>query len=292
MRKFIPWDSQPLETWSENHAPGRIVDLDGRRTHYVEAGQGPPVILIHGFNHDLNTWNANIDAFSRCFKVYAVDLWGSGFSTRTPMDYGFPLFAEQIRSFMDYLDIPRAHLVGHSMGGGTAIFFSVKYPERVDRLVLVGSVGIPRRLPLRARLFMLPRIPELLMGLETDAIRRKNLRDYWIHNAELLTDEYFERASLHQKIEGSTRAALDILRRDFFNTLDEEIRALAELNIPALIVWGRHDRSVPLQSGQTMHHILRGSRLEILEDAGHLPNFERPELFNKMAVEFLVQTDG
>jgi len=117
MRKFIPWDSQPLETWSENHAPGRIVDLDGRRTHYVEAGQGPPVILIHGFNHDLNTWNANIDAFSRCFKVYAVDLWGSGFSTRTPMDYGFPLFAEQIRSFMDYLDIPRAHLVGHSMGG-------------------------------------------------------------------------------------------------------------------------------------------------------------------------------
>jgi len=167
----------------------------------------------------------------------------------------------------------------------------VKYPERVDRLVLVGSVGIPRRLPLRARLFMLPRIPELLMGLETDAIRRKNLRDYWIHNAELLTDEYFERASLHQKIEGSTRAALDILRRDFFNTLDEEIRALAELNIPALIVWGRHDRSVPLQSGQTMHHILRGSRLEILEDAGHLPNFERPELFNKMAVEFLVQTD-
>ena len=291
MRKFIPWDRQPLETWSEKHAPGRIVDLDGRRTHYVEAGEGPPVILIHGFNHDLNTWNANIDAFSRRFKVYAVDLWGSGFSTREPMDYRFPLFAEQIRSFMDFLDIPRAHLVGHSMGGGTAIFFSVKHPERVDRLVLVGSVGIPRRLPLRARLFMLPRIPELLMGLETNAVRRKNLRDYWIHNRELLTDEYFEKVSLHQKIEGSTRAALNILRRNFFNTLDEEIHALAELNIPVLIVWGRQDRSVPLESGQAMHRILGGSRLEILEDAGHLPNFEQPELFNEMAVEFLVQTD-
>jgi pimeloyl-ACP methyl ester carboxylesterase len=192
---------------------------------------------------------------------------------------------------MDFLDIPRAHLVGHSMGGGTAIFFSVKYPERVDRLVLVGSVGMPRRLPLRARLFMLPRIPELLMGLKTNAIRRKNLRDYWIHNGELLTDEYFERVSLHQKIEGSTRATLNILRRDFFNTLDEEIHALAELNIPALIVWGRHDRSVLLESGQAMHRILKGSRLEILEDAGHLANFEQPELFNQIAVEFLVQTD-
>jgi len=192
---------------------------------------------------------------------------------------------------MDFLDIPRAHLVGHSMGGGTAIFFSVKHPERVDRLVLVGSVGIPRRLPLRARLFMLPRIPELLMGLETNAVRRKNLRDYWIHNRELLTDEYFEKVSLHQKIEGSTRAALNILRRNFFNMLDEEIHALAELNIPVLIVWGRQDRSVPLESGQAMHRILGGSRLEILEDAGHLPNFEQPELFNEMAVEFLVQTD-
>lgn len=167
----------------------------------------------------------------------------------------------------------------------------MKYPERVDRLVLVGSVGIPRRLRLRVRLLMLPWIPELLMGLKTNAIRRKNLRDYWIHNAELLTDEYFERVSLHRKIEGSTRAALNILRRDFFNTLDEEIHALAELNIPALIVWGRHDRSEPLESGQAMHRILRGSRLEILEDAGHLANFDQPELFNQMAVEFLVQTD-
>jgi len=289
MREFIAWDSQPLDAWAEKHAPGKFVDLDGRRTHYVEAGEGPPVILIHGFNYDLNAWNTNIDAFAGRFKVYALDLWGSGFSTREPMDYGFPLFAEQIRSFTDCLDIPRAHLVGHSMGGGTAIFFSVKYPGRVDSLVLIGSVGIPRRLPLRARLFMLPWIPELLFGLRTNAIRRKNLRDYWIHNAELLTDEYFERVSLYQKIEGSTGAFLNILRRNFFNTLDEEIRALEELNIPALIVWGRHDRSLPLESGQAMHRILTGSRLEILEDAGHLANFDQPELFNRIAIEFLEQ---
>jgi pimeloyl-ACP methyl ester carboxylesterase len=224
MREFIPWDSQPLDAWAEKHAPGKFVDLDGRRTHYVEAGEGPPVILIHGFNYDLNAWNTNIDAFAGRFKVYALDLWGSGFSTREPMDYGFPLFAEQIRSFMDCLDIPRAHLVGHSMGGGTAIFFSVKYPGRVDRLVLIGSVGIPRRLPLRARLFMLPWIPELLFGLRTNAIRRKNLRDYWIHNAELLTDEYFERVSLYQKPEAQAGHADQVAREPLPHSVRAPLR--------------------------------------------------------------------
>ena len=134
---------------------------------------------------------------------------------------------------------------------------------------------------------MLPLVPEVLMGLSTDLIRRKNLLDYWIHDPELLTDECFERLSRHQKIEGSTRATLDILRRNFFNTLDREIHALAGLEIPTLIAWGRHDRSVPLESGETMHGILAGSHLEVFDDAGHLPNFDRADRFNEIVLEFL-----
>jgi pimeloyl-ACP methyl ester carboxylesterase len=188
---------------------------------------------------------------------------------------------------MDHLEIDRTHLVGHSMGGGTAIVFGVQHRSRVERLVLVDPVGVPRRLPVRGRLFMLPLIPEFLMGLNTDLVRRKNLLDYWIHDAELLTDEHFETLSRHQKVEGSTRATLDVLRRNFFNTLDREIRALADLDIPTLLVWGRHDRSVPLESGMTMHRILVGSRLEVFDDAGHLPNVDQAERFNEVVIEFL-----
>jgi pimeloyl-ACP methyl ester carboxylesterase len=287
MSDFVPWDSQPIEAWAALHAPGQFVDLGGRRTHYVVKGEGPPVVLVHGFNLDLNTWLTNIDALAGRFTVYALDLWGSGFSTRQPLDYGYALFVEQVRAFMDHLEIAHAHLVGHSMGGGTAIVFGVHHRPRVDRLVLVDPVGVPRRLPLRGRLFMLPLIPEFLMGLETDLVRRKNLLDYWIHNAELLTDEHFEVLSRHQKIEGSTRATLDILRRDFFNTLDREICALAELDIPTLLVWGRHDRSVPPESGMTMHRMLGGSRLEVFDDSGHLPNFDQAEQFNEIVLDFL-----
>ena len=287
MSDFVPWDSQPIDAWAVRHAQGRFVDLNGRRTHYVVRGEGTPVVLIHGFNLDLNTWHANFDHFAERFTVYAIDLWGSGFSTREPLDYGYPLFVEQIRTFMDHLEIERAHLVGHSMGGGTAIVFGVQHRPRVNSLVLVDPVGVPRRIPLRGRLFMLPLLPELLMGLNTDVIRRKNLLDYWIHDSELLTDEVFDTLSRHQKIEGSTRATLDILRRNFFNTQDREIHSLAELDSPILIVWGRHDRSVPLESGETMHRILAGSRLEVLDDAAHLPNLDRAERFNGIVVDFL-----
>lgn len=284
---FVAWDSQPLDDWAPVHPPGYMVDLAGRRTHFVKKGKGPPVILIHGFNLDHNTWLFNIDVLARYFTVFAVDLWGSGFSTREPLDYGFPLFVEQIRRLMDHLGLARAHLVGHSMGGGTAIAFSVAHRESVDRLVLVDSVGIPRPTSLRERVFRLPWLPELLQNLPTDLIRRKNLLDFWIHDPELLTAEVFQRLTGYQKIAGTTRATLSMLRRDFFNTLSDEIGRLGRLAIPTTIFWGRHDRAVPIDLGWEMHGRLPGSRFEVFDRSGHLPNFDEPDRFNDLLVGFL-----
>jgi len=285
--KFVPWDSQPLDDWAQVHPPGYMVDLAGRRTHFVKKGEGPPVFLIHGFNLDHNTWSENIDVLARYFTVFAVDLWGSGYSTREPLDYGFPLFVEQIRLLMEHLDLGSAHLVGHSMGGGTVIAFSVAHPDSVDKLVLVDSVGIPRPATLRERIFRLPWLPELLQSLPTDLIRRKNLLDFWIHEPELLTDEVFKALTGYQKIEGTTRAALSILRRDFFNTLGMKIDRLGELEIPTTILWGRHDCAVPIEAGWAMHGRLPGSRFEVFDRSSHLPNFDEPDRFNDLVVGFL-----
>ena len=287
MGNFVPWNSQDLDTWAGKYGRGKFIELDGHKTHYVEQGSGDPVILIHGFNYDLETWMTNMDALAANNKVYALDLWGFGFSTREPLDYGYDLYVDQLRLFMDYLDIPQASLIGHSMGGGIAISFSVNYPQRVARTVLLDAVGIPRKIPLRGRLFMLPIVPELLLGLKTNAVRQMNLRDFWIHNPELITEEYFAKVSRFQQIKGTTESMLTILRKDFFNTLDNEIQALAELNIPTLIIWGRWDQSVPLDSGHKMHQILKGSRLEILEEAGHLANFDQSDQFNALVLDFL-----
>jgi pimeloyl-ACP methyl ester carboxylesterase len=287
LSSFVGWDSQPLDDWAQVHPPGYMVKLDGRKTHFVKKGEGSPVILIHGFNLDHNTWIENMDVLARYFTVYAVDLWGSGFSTREPLDYGFELFVEQIKQVMDHLKLARAHLVGHSMGGGTAIAFSAAHPDRVDRLVLVDSVGISRPTTLRERVFRLPWLPEFLQSLPTDLIRRKNLLDFWVHDGELLTDEIFTALTGFQKIEGSTRATLDMLRRDFFNSIDGEIDRLGELSIPTLLLWGRHDNAVPIEAGWTMHGRLPGSRFEVFDRSSHMPNFDEPDRFNELVVGFL-----
>jgi len=173
------------------------------------------------------------------------------------------------------------------MGGGTAIMFCVQHRQRVNKLLLVDPAGIPNPLPLTGKFFNLPGIGELFLGLSTDAVRRKNLGDLWIHNQELLTESYFENVTRFHKIKGTTEASLAMLRRKFFDTLSDEIHRLGQEGVPILIVWGREDKAVPLRCGREMHRILKGSRLEIIDDAGHVPNFERAEVFNQLALDFL-----
>lgn len=285
--RFVPWDSQPLDEWTRLHAPGYTVKLAGRQTHFVRRGAGPPVLLVHGFNLDHGTWHANIDTLSRHLTVHALDLWGSGYSARGPLDWGFGLFAEQIRLLLDHLGIATVHLIGHSMGGGACLAFAAAHPDRVGRVVLVGSVGIARPPTLRERLFRLPRLPELLLALPTDRIRRSSLLDLWIHDPELLTAEVFARLTRHQKIEGSTAAALAILRRGFFDRLGAEIDELARRRRPTMLVWGRHDRAVPIEAGWALHGRLPGSRFEVFDRSSHLPNFDEPDRFNDLVVGFL-----
>ncbi len=287
MSEFIRWNSQPLDVWSSKYAHGKFIDLDGRRTHYIEKGEGEPIILLHGFFYDSYLWAANIDVLAENFKVYALDLWGFGYSSRDPLDYDYQLYVDQLVLFMDSLGIQSASLVGQSMGGGTAILFCVQHRQRVNKLLLVDPVGVPNPLPLTGKFFNLPRIGEFFWGLNIDAVRRKNLGDLWIENKELLTDSYFENVMRFHKIKGTTEVLLAILRKDFFDKLSFEIRCLAQMEVSILLVWGKEDKAVPLSCGQEMHHILKGSCLKIIDNAGHVPNFEHAEEFNKLAVAFL-----
>lgn len=287
MKTFMPWNSQPLDAWAERYAEGSFIELAGRKTHYVERGQGKPVLLIHGFNMDFHTWMKSLDVLAGRYKVYALDLWGQGYSTRQPLDYGYNLFEEQVRLFMQAKDIQKASLVGHSMGGGTSIVFAARNPQQVDKLVLLDSTGIPTRLPFRSKIFRIRGVAELLLALRTDAVRRMNLLDFWIHKKELLTEDAFAMLTRYQKVRGTTEALLTILRRNFFNTLEATIQELGQRHIPTLIIWGRMDRTLPLHCGERMHQLLPGSRFEILENAAHLANFDRAEDFNRIVIDFL-----
>ena len=108
MPQFVRWNSQPLEEWRQKYATGKFIDLDGQSTHYIEKGEGQPVILLHGWFHDSQMWSRNIDALAKSFKVYSLNLWGFGYSTRELLGWGYPLYANQLLKFMDALGINKA----------------------------------------------------------------------------------------------------------------------------------------------------------------------------------------
>ena len=286
MAGFVPWSSQPIEEWSKKYAAGKFVDLDGHRTHYIEKGEGEPVILLHGFFFDSCLWNKSLDALAARFKVYALDFWGFGYSTREPMDCGYPLYADQVLKFMDALNIRAASLVGQSFGGGTCISFCVRHRDRVRKLLLVDPAGMPLNMPLLGKIMNLAGIGEFLLGLNGDFLRKMTLTTL-LYDKSLITRDYLDNVTRHQKIKGSNEASLNFLRKQFVFALLDDIRKLGEMGVPTLIVWGRNDKSVPVERGQEMHRILKGSRLVVLERAGHCPNEEHWQQFNQLAIDFL-----
>ena len=288
----VKWESQSLDDWAKKYAKGKFIELDGYQTHYIEKGEDhsdtAPVILLHGFFFDSFMWEGNMDTFAEQRKVYAPDLWGFGYSTRELMDYGYALYVKQLLLFMDALGIKKATIVGQSIGGGTAIKFAADYPDRVDKLILVCAAGMPNKQPLMAKIInTFPALGHFMYGLNTDNIRKKGLLDYFVYDEALLSKEYFDNVTRFHKVKGTVDVMLDIMRRDFFFTLHEEIKQLAKLNKDILIVWGRHDKGNPLRLGQAMHEILEDSKLEVIENSKHVPNTEVPELFNRAVADFL-----
>ena len=287
MTGFIPWNSQPLEDWASKYAPGKFIEIDGLSTHYIEKGAGEPVIFLHGFFYDSYMWNKNIDVLAERYKVYAFDLWGFGYSTREPLDYGYPLYTKQLRKFMEALTIPKASLIGQSMGGGTIINFTISNREKVNKIILVDAAGMPNRLPIMGRISNLPKIGEFMYSLNIDFLRKMTLGNTFLYNKQLITEEYFENATRFHKIKGTTEVMLHVTRKQFFDTLIGEIKELSLLDVPILIVWGREEKSIPLAVGKEMHKMLKGSRLEILDQAGHCAHDDQSALFNQLALDFL-----
>ncbi len=113
------------------------------------------------------------------------------------------------------------------------------------------------------------------------------LGNTFLHNKELITAAYFENAMRFHKIQGTSQVMLTITRKQFFDTLMEEIKTLGTMDVPTLIVWGREEKSIPLHTGEEMHRLLKGSRLEILDQAGHCAHDDQAELFNQLVLDFL-----
>jgi pimeloyl-ACP methyl ester carboxylesterase len=269
----------------------RFVEIEGVRVHYQEAGaaDAPPLLLIHGFCASNFVWNETLEPLAEAgFRVIAPDLIGFGFSGKPKGgEYTFEMQARMICGLMDALGVERATLVGSSYGGAVAAVCALDYATRVTRLVLVGAVSnddVPRRVWLR--LAASPVVGEMISPVLLDArrlVKRHLRRTYAAQNGFLLEED---RITAHQRpllAANTHRAILRTLRRWSAERIELEA---ARIRQPTLLVWGAHDREVPLKSGERLHELIEGSRLVVFPDCGHLPQEERPQEFVSLVAEF------
>jgi pimeloyl-ACP methyl ester carboxylesterase len=265
-------------------APGSFMDVDGRSIHYVQAGQGDPVVLIHGWNGSTFDLRYIIPELAQRYRVVAIDLLGYGYSARpADGDYSVAGQGELVGRMMDRLGIERAAVLGHSMGGTIAMWLALHYPERVKRLILVDSATANEMF--RGRnwgMALRPLLPLLAPVLLRKRIMRRGLRT-GVHDPAHLTPETLEGHLRPLHMKGHLRASAKQLsdrRRD-------EAFDAGQIRQPTLILWGEHDRWVPLSTGEELARLIPSARLVAIRSAGHLPLEEQPALCNRELLEFL-----
>lgn len=260
----------------------------GLRLHYYDAGRGagPPLVLIHGLGDEADTWRHVLPQLAARRRVLALDLPGFGRSDHPRRAYTAGFFACTIAALLAELGIARAALVGSSMGAIVAQRLALARPALVDRLALIGG-GLalaPERIPPPVALFLLPGAGELAYT----SLRRSQdqayatLRPYY-HDLDALPEQ--DRVFLRERVwarvwsVGQRRAFLSALR---WLAIDQAMRAatlrerLAELNIPALLIWGEHDLIAPRSRAEALLALLPDAQLRIIAGSGHLPQQERP----------------
>jgi pimeloyl-ACP methyl ester carboxylesterase len=203
-------------------------------------------------------------------------------------DYSFENYAKQIVGFMDALKIPKASLVGQSMGGGISVYAAAHFPDRVDKLILIDPAVIPYPETTTAQIYQIPFVGEFLNALPGNGLLKMNIQKIWFYDPQKVTDSYVEEVARPLAIKGSLEGMMTILRKVLKEPfVEKEAHTLAGLHKPILIVHGREDKAIPLDRSEKLQALWKGSQLVVFEKAGHTPQEEYPEKFNTLALEFL-----
>ncbi len=268
------------------------IDVVGARANYVEMGEGPPLLFVHGLSGAWQNFLENIPYFARTHRVIAVDLPGFGSSPMPPWEISIPAYGRFLRDFCERLGVDRCSLVGNSMGGFIATEVAITEPDRVDDLVLISAAGITWARARREPAAMIARVGLAAAPLATrfhmSWIKRPGLRK------EVFQGVFFDPNGLRREMlwENVVPALDSPGYYDALTTLwGYDIRhRLEEIGVPTLIVWGRQDRVVPVPAALSYKkRIGDNAELEIFDRCGHVPQIERPERFNRLLERFLAR---
>ncbi len=275
----------------------RTVTLHGQRLTFVLEGRGSLLLLIHGMAGRYENWREVIGPLARHHTVLAPDLPGHGASAPGGGDYSLGALAAGLRDLLAVLDHDRATLVGHSLGGGIAMQFAYQFPEIAERLVLVSSGGLGPEVSPVLRAAALPGADLFIAatagpGRAAGSALARGLAAVGLRPNADVAEVARGYASL---VDPGRRAAFLATVRAVVDTGGQRVHAgdrlyLAE-GVPVLIIWGEHDPMIPVHHGQDAHAAIPGSRLEIFDGVGHLPQIEAPGRFVAVLEQFVAETE-
>ncbi len=277
---------KPLSPVPGSHG---YVDVDGIRAHYVVAGNGPPVVLLHGLGASVVAWRDNIMPLAARFTVYAVDIPGHGDSAKPSMAYTLDEGVDFVTGFLDAMGLETAALVGNSMGGLIALRAALEHSDRVSHLVLVDTAGLGREVSLFLRLMSVPLLGEVLE--RSSAKGAEAMLRVVFSGRDLITPELTDELTRVRTSPGAKRAVLRMLRHGVgFRGVRPHVRfedRLAGLSAPVLVVWGEEDRVFPVTQAVDAARDAPSVRLAVIPGCGHWPQMERAEEFNNLLLDFL-----
>lgn len=269
------------------------VSLGGLRVRYLVAGDGPPVVLLHGGGWDSArlSWRETIPALAESFTVYALDWPGYGGSAPPERPPTTDSFVDVLDRFLDALDVDETSLVGISMGGGIALGFALECPDRVSKLALVDSYGLGGTVPGGALSALVVRIPGLASASERVIRRSRRLTALSVrgivHRGNL-TDELVD--DVYRLARGHDSRAWRAFQRDevgFDGLRTNYLDQLPDLSVPTLLIHGENDRLVPSWWAVRAGALIPEATVRLLPRCGHWPPRERPTRFNELLTEFL-----
>jgi pimeloyl-ACP methyl ester carboxylesterase len=265
----------------------RDVTASGVRVRVAESGSGPTLLLLHGLFLDNTTWNGMREILSERHRVVTPDLPGYGASEKphpSRFSYAIESYAEVVADLYAGLELGRAALVGHCLGGAVAITLAARHPELVSELVLVSATCEPPRLGAYGRLGLLPVVGSLVLKqLWNRQIFRAFFREQLLSPASPVEADVID-AYYAAFNEPAARTSAHETLRAWLDTRPLSTRA-SGLRLPTLVAWGSHDRVAPASAGRQLARAIHDARLELL-DAGHLPQEERPVELSRVMLRF------
>jgi pimeloyl-ACP methyl ester carboxylesterase len=276
------------QDWGEQ----KTFDYQGIKINYYEAGQGPPVILLHGFGACAYTWRFLIPALAAHHRTITLELKGYGLSDK-PRDEKYRLSdqADMVVEFIRPRDLHDLVVMGHSMGGGLALmtYFKLREedPGRIKRLVLIDSAGYPQKLPWFIRMAKIPGLNAVVSRLLSPRFATTLVLKKCYYNKDKITEEQIDTYAYYGSLPGASEALMETARQIVPGNVEAVIARYKTISVPVLIVWGAEDEVVPLKVGRNFKRDIPDSELAVIPKCGHTPLEEEPQETRRIIEDFL-----